>query len=183
MVERHLVTILPSKIPGETNKNRIKRSMTQSYSDSTDHVVAMDVGIRKTNLSLLRRGTRLLNTKNTATWHDVRVSALPQNKLVLMQLRKNATSIYVSWYKYQTPQRLSCQFLKLRRHLRHVMTGPQILCCNRSSKNTLRNTYEEGMPSIHGGSLKSRKWNSFLGHFCRMKNNKVAASNVYSITY
>jgi len=41
--------------------------MTQSYSDSTDHVVAMDVGIRKTNLSLLRRGTRLLNTKNTAT--------------------------------------------------------------------------------------------------------------------
>jgi len=73
--------------------------MTQSYSDSTNHVVAKDVGIRKTNLSLLRRGTRLLNTKNIATWHDVRVSALPHNKLVLMQPHKNATPIYVSWYK------------------------------------------------------------------------------------
>jgi hypothetical protein len=57
MVERHLVATLTRKVPGENNKNHIKRSMTQPYPDSTDHVVAMDVGICKTNPSLLRRGT------------------------------------------------------------------------------------------------------------------------------
>jgi hypothetical protein len=137
IVERLLVAELKWKMTGETNKNHIKRSMTQSYSDSTDHVVAMDVGIRKTNLSLLRRGTLYL-TLNTAIWHDVRVSALPHNTVILMQLRKNATPIYVNGYKYQISKRLSCQFLKLRRNQRHVMKGPQILCCNRFSKNMRR---------------------------------------------
>jgi hypothetical protein len=78
MVERHLVATLTRKVPGENNKNHIKRSMTQPYPDSTDHVVAMDVGVCKTNPSLLRRGTLYLIIK-TYPRYDVRVSALPHN--------------------------------------------------------------------------------------------------------
>jgi len=78
MVERHLVATLTRKESGENNKNHIKRSMTQPYPDCTDHVVAMDVGISKTNPSLLRRGKLYLIIK-TYPRHDVRVLALPHN--------------------------------------------------------------------------------------------------------
>jgi hypothetical protein len=130
MVERHLVATLTRNLPTETMTNHAKRSMVHSYPDSTDHVEAMDVGFRKTNLSLLRRGTLYLILKTYP--HYMMSVSRP-----FLKINWFLCSFVKTKHQYKSVDtNTKCQFMKRRRHQRHVMKGPQYCVVIRLRKKT-----------------------------------------------